>query len=132
MGMIVPVLTLVFLLFAKVSHGASNPRVILVGGSVGSWKVPDSLNNTLNHWAENNRFKVGDFLGTIYICLALHFWYIICFWFPSDPNVFITKNIYAWLMVLIFDIYLCMWNSVEVRHESRFGTTSDKRRLREL
>ncbi|EOA18329.1 hypothetical protein CARUB_v10006848mg [Capsella rubella] len=62
MGIIVPVLTLVFLLFAKVSHGATNPRVILVGGSVGSWKVPDSPNNTLNHWAENNRFKVGDFL----------------------------------------------------------------------
>ncbi|KAG7622378.1 Phytocyanin domain [Arabidopsis suecica] len=62
MGIIVPVLTLVFLLFAKVSHGDSNPRVILVGGSVGSWKVPDSPNNTLNHWAENNRFKVGDFI----------------------------------------------------------------------
>jgi len=71
MGIIVPVLTLVFLLFAKVSHGASNPRVILVGGSVGSWKVPDSPNNTLNHWAENNRFKVGDFIGTRYISLSI-------------------------------------------------------------
>ncbi|XP_010438156.1 PREDICTED: early nodulin-like protein 1 [Camelina sativa] len=62
MGIIVPILTLVFLLFAKVSHGASTPRVILVGGSVGAWKVPDAPNNTLNHWAENTRFKVGDFL----------------------------------------------------------------------
>ncbi|KAL1210525.1 Early nodulin-like protein 12 [Cardamine amara subsp. amara] len=62
MGIIVPVLTLVFLLLSSVSHGASNPRMILVGGSVGSWKVPDSPNNTLNHWAENTRFKVGDIL----------------------------------------------------------------------
>ncbi|CAA7048731.1 unnamed protein product [Microthlaspi erraticum] len=62
MGIIVPVLTLVFLLFTTVSHAASKPRVILVGGSVGSWKVPDSPSNTLNQWAENNRFKVGDFL----------------------------------------------------------------------
>lgn len=67
MGVIVPVLTLVFLLFTTVSHADSKPRAILVGGSVGSWKVPDSPNNTLNHWAENNRFKVGDFLGTTYI-----------------------------------------------------------------
>ncbi|ESQ54140.1 hypothetical protein EUTSA_v10026339mg [Eutrema salsugineum] len=62
MGIIVPVLTLVFLLLATVSHAASKPREILVGGSVGSWKVPDCPNNTLNHWAESNRFKVGDIL----------------------------------------------------------------------
>ncbi|KFK29635.1 hypothetical protein AALP_AA7G159300 [Arabis alpina] len=62
MGIVVPVLTLVFLLFSTVSHADSKPRVILVGGSVGSWKVPDSPNNTLNQWAENTRFKVGDFL----------------------------------------------------------------------
>ncbi|KAJ0247466.1 ENODL12 [Hirschfeldia incana] len=62
MGIIVPVLTLVFLLLTTVSHAASKPRMILVGGSLQSWKVPDSSSNTLNQWAENNRFKVGDIL----------------------------------------------------------------------
>ncbi|KAF8073276.1 hypothetical protein N665_1122s0005 [Sinapis alba] len=62
MGIIVPVLTLVFLLLTTVSHGASKPRMFLVGGSSQSWKVPDSSSNTLNQWAENNRFKVGDIL----------------------------------------------------------------------
>ncbi|KAG2319437.1 hypothetical protein Bca4012_054319 [Brassica carinata] len=62
MGIIVPVLTLVFLLLTAVSHAASKPRMILVGGSSQSWKVPDSSSNTLNQWAENNRFKVGDIL----------------------------------------------------------------------
>ncbi|KAF3510844.1 hypothetical protein F2Q69_00009822 [Brassica cretica] len=62
MGIIVPVLTLVFLLLTTMSHAASKPRVILVGGSAQAWKVPDSPSNTLNHWAENNRFKVGDIL----------------------------------------------------------------------
>ncbi|CAN8326649.1 unnamed protein product [Cochlearia groenlandica] len=63
MGIIVQVLTLVYLLFTTVSHAATKPRMIVVGGSFGSWKVPDSPNNnTLNHWAGNNRFKVGDFL----------------------------------------------------------------------
>ncbi|KAJ4880553.1 early nodulin-like protein 12 [Raphanus sativus] len=62
MGVIVPVLTLVFLLLTTVSHAASKPRMILVGGSSQSWKVPDSSSNTLNQWAENNRFKVGDIL----------------------------------------------------------------------
>ncbi|CAH8364289.1 unnamed protein product [Eruca vesicaria subsp. sativa] len=62
MGIIVPVLTLVFLLLTTVSHAASKPRMILVGGSAQAWKVPDSSTNTLNQWAENNRFKVGDIL----------------------------------------------------------------------
>ncbi|CAH8352827.1 unnamed protein product [Eruca vesicaria subsp. sativa] len=62
MGIIVPILTLIFLLLTRVSHAESKPRVILVGGSAGSWKVPDHDKNTLNHWAEKNRFKVGDIL----------------------------------------------------------------------
>ncbi|XP_018461851.1 early nodulin-like protein 11 [Raphanus sativus] len=66
MGIIVPVLTLVYLLLTTVSHAASKPRMILVGGYVGSWKVPDSPSNTLNHWAEANRFKVGDVLVWAY------------------------------------------------------------------
>ncbi|KAF8053363.1 hypothetical protein N665_1424s0004 [Sinapis alba] len=66
MRIIVPVLTLVFLLLTTVSHAASKPRMILVGGYVGSWKVPDSPSNTLNHWAEANRFKVGDVLVWTY------------------------------------------------------------------
>ena len=66
MGIIVPVLTLVFLLLTTMSHAAFKPRMILVGGYVGAWKVPDSPSNTLNHWAEANRFKVGDVLGTLH------------------------------------------------------------------
>ncbi|KAG2245412.1 hypothetical protein Bca52824_092723 [Brassica carinata] len=62
MGIIVPILTFVFLLLTRVSHADSKPRVILVGGSAASWKVPDSHDKTLNHWAETNRFKVGDIL----------------------------------------------------------------------
>ncbi|CAN8273409.1 unnamed protein product [Cochlearia groenlandica] len=61
MRSLVPIMTIVFLLFTTMSH-ASKPRLILVGGYFGAWKIPDSSNNTLNHWAENNRFKIGDFL----------------------------------------------------------------------
>ncbi|XP_010526321.1 PREDICTED: early nodulin-like protein 1 [Tarenaya hassleriana] len=52
-----PILPLVFLLFT-----VSQAREILVGGSAHSWKVPENPNNTLNHWASNNRFKIGDIL----------------------------------------------------------------------
>lgn len=77
MGIIVPILTFVFLLLTRVSHADSKPRVILVGGSAASWKVPDSHDKTLNHWAETNRFKVGDILGTLlflhlFIFLMMH------------------------------------------------------------
>ncbi|CAN6819717.1 unnamed protein product [Brassica oleracea] len=85
MGIIVPVLTLVFLLLTTMSHAASKPRVILVGGSAQAWKVPDSPSNTLNHWAENNRFKVGDILGTLlFIHLFTSIISISQVWFTND------------------------------------------------
>ncbi|CAN8229918.1 unnamed protein product [Cochlearia groenlandica] len=63
-SIVVTVLTLVLMLFTTVANADTKPRLILVGGSVGSWNVPNSPNNnnTLNLWAENNRFKVGDIL----------------------------------------------------------------------
>ncbi|CAA7033149.1 unnamed protein product [Microthlaspi erraticum] len=57
----VPVLTLVFVLFTTFYH-LGDARLIIVGGTLDGWKVPEPANNTLNHWAESVRFKVGDIL----------------------------------------------------------------------
>ncbi|XP_010452945.1 PREDICTED: early nodulin-like protein 1 [Camelina sativa] len=48
------------LLFSLLSEG----REILVGGksNTWSWKVPESTEETLNHWSERTRFKIGDTL----------------------------------------------------------------------
>uniref|UniRef100_A0A1J3GMK1 Early nodulin-like protein 1 n=1 Tax=Noccaea caerulescens TaxID=107243 RepID=A0A1J3GMK1_NOCCA len=38
-------------------------REILVGGKAKTWKVPESTEEeTLNHWSERTRFKIGDSL----------------------------------------------------------------------
>ncbi|KAJ4832604.1 hypothetical protein Tsubulata_027153 [Turnera subulata] len=55
---LVPFLPMIILLLA--SSEAS--REIIVGSHQVSWKIPESPNKTLNHWAEQTRFKVGDVL----------------------------------------------------------------------
>ncbi|KAL0843641.1 hypothetical protein Bca101_016887 [Brassica carinata] len=47
-----------FLLLCLLCEG----REILVGGKSNTWKVPDSTEETLNHWSERTRFKIGDSL----------------------------------------------------------------------
>ncbi|KAG2333287.1 hypothetical protein Bca52824_004467 [Brassica carinata] len=43
-------------------NSGSVGREILVGGKSNTWKVPDSTEETLNHWSERTRFKIGDSL----------------------------------------------------------------------
>ncbi|KAJ7955649.1 Early nodulin-like protein [Quillaja saponaria] len=53
-----PVLTLVFLLFSFSEAGE-----FLVGGHENSWTIPlPSSSEPLNDWAEDHRFRIGDFL----------------------------------------------------------------------
>ncbi|CAA6672250.1 unnamed protein product [Spirodela intermedia] len=42
--------------------GLSAAKEYLVGGSINSWTVSSSSLRVLNHWAEANRFQVGDSL----------------------------------------------------------------------
>jgi hypothetical protein len=53
----IPVLTLLLLLFTF-----SEAKVFQVGGNENSWNTTTS-SESLNHWAENERFEVGDFLS---------------------------------------------------------------------
>lgn len=67
-----PVLPLVFLLLTTFYHlgEGREAHTFLVGGSANGWKVPESSDNkTLTHWAETQRFLVGDSLGTDLIFL---------------------------------------------------------------
>ncbi|KAJ4902871.1 early nodulin-like protein 11 [Raphanus sativus] len=60
-----PVLPLVFLLLTTFYHlgEGREAHTFLVGGSANGWKVPESSDNkTLTHWAETQRFLVGDSL----------------------------------------------------------------------
>ncbi|KAK4485842.1 hypothetical protein RD792_008489 [Penstemon davidsonii] len=40
----------------------SEARELLVGGKSNAWKIPSSQSDSLNHWAENSRFLIGDSL----------------------------------------------------------------------
>ncbi|URD94218.1 early nodulin-like protein [Musa troglodytarum] len=42
--------------------GSSEARDFLVGGNDNAWRVPPNTTDSLNQWAENNRFQVGDSL----------------------------------------------------------------------
>ncbi|KAL3819089.1 hypothetical protein ACJIZ3_004994 [Penstemon smallii] len=48
------------LLFILVTF--SEARELLVGGKSNAWKIPSSQSDSLNHWAENSRFLIGDSL----------------------------------------------------------------------
>ncbi|GLT85232.1 hypothetical protein SLE2022_034280 [Rubroshorea leprosula] len=37
-------------------------REVLVGGKTDAWKIPSSESDSLNKWAENSRFRIGDYL----------------------------------------------------------------------
>ncbi|URD96152.1 early nodulin-like protein [Musa troglodytarum] len=41
---------------------SSEARDFLVGGNVNAWRVPPTTTDSLNQWAEKNRFQVGDSL----------------------------------------------------------------------
>ncbi|XP_024012369.1 early nodulin-like protein 3 isoform X2 [Eutrema salsugineum] len=43
-------------------HQLMEGREVLVGGKSSTWKVPESTDETLNHWSERTRFKIGDTL----------------------------------------------------------------------
>ncbi|XP_077216813.1 early nodulin-like protein 14 [Tasmannia lanceolata] len=50
-------LILITLLFSL-----SEAKDFLVGGKTNAWKIPSSSSESLNQWAESNRFKIGDSL----------------------------------------------------------------------
>ncbi|OAP11361.1 ENODL11 [Arabidopsis thaliana] len=58
---LINIVSVVFLLFTTFYH-FGEARIINVGGSLDAWKVPESPNHSLNHWAESVRFQVGDAL----------------------------------------------------------------------
>ncbi|KAK6274181.1 hypothetical protein POUND7_011264 [Theobroma cacao] len=41
-------------------------KEILVGGKTDAWKIPSSESDSLNKWAENSRFRIGDSLAWKY------------------------------------------------------------------
>jgi hypothetical protein len=41
---------------------APAPQVFVVGGEARGWRKPETTDETYNHWAARNRFRVGDFL----------------------------------------------------------------------
>ncbi|KAL7159534.1 hypothetical protein ABFS83_01G034000 [Erythranthe nasuta] len=50
-------------LIVLLSVGFSEARDYLVGGKADAWKIPTSDNaDSLNHWAQNSRFLIGDSL----------------------------------------------------------------------
>ncbi|XP_008794359.1 early nodulin-like protein 3 [Phoenix dactylifera] len=53
--------SLVFLVLLLIV-GSSEAKDFLVGGNTEAWKIPSSPSETLNQWAEANRFLVGDSL----------------------------------------------------------------------
>ncbi|XP_059658252.1 early nodulin-like protein 15 [Cornus florida] len=55
---LVSTLVLSLLLFISFSEARDH----LVGGKTEAWKVPSSQSDSLNKWAENSRFLVGDSL----------------------------------------------------------------------
>lgn len=42
----------------------SEAKEFLVGDKTNSWQMPSFPSQSLNKWAEANRFQVGDSLGT--------------------------------------------------------------------
>lgn len=58
---------------------------ILVGGKDNSWKVPESSSKTLNDWAVEIRFKVGDWLSKVQN--SHRFIFVIPFIFCSNTNI---------------------------------------------
>ncbi|CAH8385962.1 unnamed protein product [Eruca vesicaria subsp. sativa] len=65
MASLILISPVVFLLFATFYHlGEAN--TFIVGGSFPGWRVPDPANNTLQHWADSRRFRVGDTLEFYY------------------------------------------------------------------
>ncbi|KAG7567482.1 Phytocyanin domain [Arabidopsis thaliana x Arabidopsis arenosa] len=61
MASLIDIVPLMFLLVTTFYH-FGEARIIEVGGSLDAWKVPESPNHTLSHWAESVRFQVGDAL----------------------------------------------------------------------
>ncbi|KAL7122307.1 hypothetical protein ACP275_01G037700 [Erythranthe tilingii] len=58
-GLLSSVVVLLIVLF---SVGFSEARDYLVGGKADAWKIPTSDSDSLNHWAQNSRFLIGDSL----------------------------------------------------------------------
>ncbi|CAL9772708.1 unnamed protein product [Musa acuminata subsp. burmannicoides] len=54
--------SLICLTLLLVSFTISEARDFLVGGDDQAWRVPPTTNDSLNRWAEKNRFQVGDSL----------------------------------------------------------------------
>ncbi|RRT41119.1 hypothetical protein B296_00043242 [Ensete ventricosum] len=57
--------SLVCLTLLLVSFTISEARDFLVGGDDRAWRVPRTTTDSLNRWAERNRFHIGDSLGNL-------------------------------------------------------------------
>ncbi|RWW56285.1 hypothetical protein BHE74_00037012 [Ensete ventricosum] len=44
---------------------AQKQETLLVGGNDNAWRVTPNTTDSLNQWAEKNRFRVGDSLGNL-------------------------------------------------------------------
>ena len=64
---IVTPITLLIVLFTF-----SEAREFVVGGHENSWSFPTS-SDSLNGWAQKERFEVGDILSTLSLSLSLSF-----------------------------------------------------------
>ncbi|TVU11616.1 hypothetical protein EJB05_45211 [Eragrostis curvula] len=53
---------LVLVAALAVSAASAVPVVYVVGGEERGWRKPTPSDETYNHWASRNRFRVGDFL----------------------------------------------------------------------
>lgn len=119
MASLIPVLPLMFILFTTFYH-FGEARYIVVGGSLDAWKVPESSNNTLNHWAESVRFHVEDILG-IYLVFFFKFYlyfYLIKWvlgWWRLLPPIYlfqkqkITTNLLSFIFKKLSISYLMLY-----------------------
>ncbi|KAK1316311.1 Early nodulin-like protein 1 [Acorus calamus] len=51
-----------FLALIFISTMSSEARYFLVGGATNGWKIPNPASDSLNSWAEANRFQINDSL----------------------------------------------------------------------
>lgn len=64
----------------------SEAKEFLVGDKTNSWQMPSFPSQSLNKWAEANRFHVGDSLGTFLLSFLI--------WVPFKKLQFLTYFMY--------------------------------------
>lgn len=86
----------------------SEAKEFLVGDKTNSWQMPSFPSQSLNKWAEANRFHVGDSLGTFLLSFSSGF--------LSKNFSFLTSsyiNVLDFMWVSSF-LFFCFFCSMEV------------------